>query len=168
MGKVVVSAEDRVKLSGLVQGEKITVDNPESRNRRSIYLMARRNYNLSTLSVFDQPVMSTNCTRRSHSAVVLQSLSMLNNEFVVEQARAFAQHVKETGGPSPQERIELAFRLALARKPKPEEITWSMDLLQTQARHFQDSGVSSEEAAQIALASLCQMLFNSSEFLYVG
>ena len=167
-GKVVVSAEDRVELSSLVQGEKITVDNPESRNRRSIYLMARRNYNLSTLSVFDQPIMSTNCTRRSHSAVVLQSLSMLNNEFVLEQARAFAQHVKETGGPSPQERIELAFRLALARKPKPEEITWSMDLLQSQARHFRDSGVSSEEVPQIALVSLCQMLFNSSEFLYVG
>ena len=167
-GKVVIASEDEVEFAGLVQSEKITVDNPKSRNRRSIYLLARRNYNLSMLSVFDQPVMSTNCTRRNHSAVVLQSLSMLNNEFVLEQAQAFAQRVKEIGGLGPQERIALAFRLALARNPKPEEFTWSMDLLQAQARHFQDSGVSPEEAAQNALVSLCQMLFNSSEFLYVG
>src|SRR5262249_34504843 len=40
--------------------------------RRSVYTLSRRQYNLSLLSVFDQPVMSPNCSRRNSSSVVLQ------------------------------------------------------------------------------------------------
>ena len=35
---------------------------PTSPFRRSVYLLARRTYNLSLLDVFDQPVINTNCT----------------------------------------------------------------------------------------------------------
>ncbi len=61
--------------------------------RRSLYLVSRRNYQPTELSVFDQPLVATNCTRRTSAAVALQSLTMLNGQFVIEQADEFAKRV---------------------------------------------------------------------------
>jgi hypothetical protein len=61
--------------------------------RRSLYLLARRNYQPTLLAVFDQPILATNCTQRATSAVSLQSLTMLNDAFVLEQAERFARRV---------------------------------------------------------------------------
>ncbi len=166
-GKVVVSKKDKLVYSSVVQGEKITQSNPRSRWRRSIYLLARRNYNLSMLSVFDQPVMSTNCIHRGHSAVVLQSLAMLNNEFVVEQAEDFARQVARRAGEAPETRIELAFQIALGRKPTPEETVWSNELLKHESERVLALEADLEQAARRALGSVCQMLLNTNEFLYV-
>ena len=52
--------------------------------RRSIYLTARRNYPLNFLGVFDYPMIDTNCTRRVPSATPLQSLTMMNDQFILE------------------------------------------------------------------------------------
>ncbi|HTE20297.1 MAG TPA: DUF1553 domain-containing protein, partial [Armatimonadota bacterium] len=51
----------------------------------------------------------------------LQALTLLNDVTFVEAARAFAQRVITTGGTTPEERIEHAFRLATARKPNATE-----------------------------------------------
>jgi hypothetical protein len=91
---------------------------PTARWRRSLYLFARRNYNLTLLSVFDQPVMATNCTRRLTSAVPLQSLTLLNDAVMLEQADHFAARVAAAG---PGQWVETAFRLAFARPPTARE-----------------------------------------------
>ena len=67
---------------------------PADAFRRSVYLVSRRAYNLSLLTVFDQPLVATNCTRRDASAVPLQSLVMLNDVFLAEQAERFAARVE--------------------------------------------------------------------------
>src|SRR5262249_59101002 len=85
--------------------------------RRSLYLFARRNYNLTLLGVFDQPVMATNCTRRVHSAVPLQSLTLLNDATLLEQADHFADRVLAAGGPQAKQ-VETAFRRAFGRDPR--------------------------------------------------
>ncbi len=54
----------------------------------------RRAYNLSLLTVFDQPLVATNCLKRGASAVPLQSLFMLNDAFLAEQADHFARRVE--------------------------------------------------------------------------
>ena len=61
--------------------------------RRSIYLQVRRSQPLTLLQVFDQPVMETNCVRRSTSTVSSQALSLLNSEFLIRQAEVFAARV---------------------------------------------------------------------------
>src|SRR5207248_5130255 len=83
---------------------------PTAQWRRSLYLFARRNYNLTLLSVFDQPVLATNCVRRVHSAVPLQSLTLLNDAILLEQADYFAARVAAAG--PPPEQVRAAFRLA--------------------------------------------------------
>jgi hypothetical protein len=137
-------------------------------SRRSVYLLARRHYHATVLGAFDQPLLATHCTCRQPSTVVSQALTMLNDRFVLEQAGAFAERVARSAGTaSPEEKVELAFRLALVRRPKPRETTWSTDLLTEQKEHYLRSGLSPEQAEQRALTHLCHMLLNTSEFLCV-
>jgi cytochrome c553 len=136
--------------------------------RRSLYLVSRRNYQPTVLSVFDQPLVATNCTRRTSAAVALQSLTMLNGQFVREQSEMFAARVLAGAGEEEDPRIDLAFRLALSRPPTAEEFTLSRGLLEKQrARAMAQPGATAARARDRALVHLCHMLFNSNEFLYV-
>jgi cytochrome c553 len=140
---------------------------PTAPFRRSLYLFARRNYNLTLLNVFDQPVMATNCTRRVHSAVPLQSLTLLNDAFMLDQADRFAARVAAAADSEPQ-RIEAAFRLAFAREPGPTEAAASAALLKKLRERYAGEDLSPAEAERKALARLCHMLLCANEFLYVG
>jgi len=134
--------------------------------RRSLYLFARRNYNVTLLNVFDQPVMATNCTRRIHSAVPLQSLTLLNDAFILEQARYFADRV--AAGADQEKQIEAAFELAFARPPTAAEIASSSVFLKKLRERYAAEKLVPAEAERQALARLCQMLLCANEFLYVG
>jgi hypothetical protein len=135
--------------------------------RRSLYLFARRNYNLTLLNVFDQPVMATNCTRRTHSAVPLQSLTLLNDATLLEQADRFAERVAAAAD-TPQRQVETAFRIAFARPPNPEEAAASAALLDKLRQRYAGEKLPPERAERQALARLCHMLMCANEFLYVG
>ena len=119
------------------------------------------------LGVFDQPVIAGSVCRRNASAVALQSLSMMNDTLVLEQADKFAARVMAQTGDSPDQRIELAFQLALSRRPDTKELGWSLELLRQQAQRYQRNGAANADAQRQALMHLCRVLFNSSEFLYV-
>ena len=136
-------------------------------NRRSLYLTCRRNYHPTELSVFDQPTVANNCTRRDSSAVVLQSLVMLNGSFAMNRARLFAARVRsETSGGDQATRIDRAFRLALCRPPTEEEQGLAIELLRRQAVELSGTKNTNGSAGR-PLEHLCHMLLNTSEFLYV-
>ncbi len=165
------------------------VATPTSKWRRTLYLLARRNYHPALLSVFDQPNLTMNCTRRESSAVVLQSLTMLNDPVVVEQAAALAERVELGSGvfgvtdPSTQnsidakdsrpphadqmKHIETAFQLVFSREPSAVERQACSELLQKQTAHFIAEKQTPEQAAHQALVQLCHMLLNTSEFIYI-
>src|SRR5262249_17774550 len=136
---------------------------PTAVYRRSLYLFARRNYNMTLLNVFDQPVMATNCTRRIASAVPLQSLTLLNDAFMLELADRFAERVAAVG-PSRERRIEAAFRIALARNPTTKETAAALELLEKTEKRY----TGQPQPEMKALAKLCHMLLCTNEFLYVG
>ena len=134
---------------------------PGDANRRSLYLTCRRNYHPTELSVFDQPTVANNCTRRDSSAVVLQSLAMLNGAFSMNQARHLAARVvAETPDGDRRERVDHAFRLVLCRRATEEEQGVAEELLTRQA---QVPGLDPGRP----LEHLCHMLLNTNEFLYV-
>jgi hypothetical protein len=137
-------------------------------SRRSLYVLARRNYHLSLLGVFDQPTMSTNCPNRQQSAVVLQSLTMLNDARVIDAAEKFARRVLDTAARhDAAAQIGLSFRIALGRDPSPAEMARSQELLSEHAAELATADVPADELPPRALAHLCHMLLNSNEFLYV-
>ena len=96
-------------------------DHAAERYRRSVYLTTRRAYNLSLLTVFDQPLVATNCLRAHASAVPLQSLFMLNDAFLAEQAEHLARRVESLPAASP-ERADRARRFGSCwRSPNADE-----------------------------------------------
>ncbi len=133
---------------------------PTNKWRRSIYVLARRNYQLSMLAMFDQPIVATNCTRRTPSAVVTQSLTMLNDRFVLEHASFFAERVAEQS--KTEQQIDLAFQIALGRSPKVKEASACSELLSRHAERFRQDNLADKEARRRALTHLCHVLLNTS------
>jgi hypothetical protein len=154
-----------VPLDNRSDGRVVVKDAP-GKARRSLYVLARRNYHPSLLSVFDQPVLATNCTCRNPSAVVLQSLTMLNDAFVLEQADALARRLIARAE-KPQQRIDLAFQMVLIRRPTSRESADCLGFVERQTQRFRQAGMNSALAGEKAFAHLCHTLLNTNEFLYV-
>src|SRR5690606_4787928 len=71
--------------------------------RRSVYVQARRTRPLAVLGTLDLPRMEPNCEARDSSTVAPQSLMLMNNEFILEQAEHFARRVHGEVGDDVQE-----------------------------------------------------------------
>jgi hypothetical protein len=155
-----------VPLEGRPDGTVVVAQHPdpEGAKRRSLYLYARRNFNLSLLAVFDQPLMLTNCTSRQQSVAVPQALTLLNDASVNEAATHLAQRATSSAA-STTDRIRIAFQLALIRQPSADEATAAAELLTKHAKRYAD--LPSEQAALRALSHLCHVLLCTNEFLYI-
>src|SRR5262249_2034027 len=155
------------QLDGMGVIDAKALPTPDARNRRSIYLVSRRAYNLSLLSVFDQPLVAVNCARRDVSALPLQSLTLMNDAFVVEQAGHLARRVLRAAAGAQDQYVRLAFRSVLARTPSAVEEEVCARLLRDQASLFTAARMSAAGAEERALAQMCHVLFNTSEVLSV-
>ena len=131
--------------------------------RRSLYLQQRRTQPLTMLDVFDTARMNPNCTRRNPSTVSLQSLALLNSDFIRARSRAFAQRLEKECGPDGNQRLERTFLLALGRKPNPTERSSAEEFLQSQATHYADK---TDKDARV-WTDFCQMVLAGNAFLYV-
>jgi hypothetical protein len=140
---------------------------PASPNRRSIYLFARRVYPLKFLEIFDAPIMPVNCTQRMNSSTVLQSLALLNSEFLFAQADQMAKRMIDIAGAETTSQVQAGFQIAFARHPADAELNRSVSFINNQAMHYESEETSREKAEQLALADFCHMLMSSNEFLYV-
>ncbi len=119
-------------------------------DRRSIYLIAKRNLRLPFMETFDQPALLSSCGRRESSTHAPQALELLNGRLSNDLAAAFADRLRRECGEDHARLAERAFRLALGRGPSPRE--------QQLARQF----LASEPLPEFALS-----LFNLNSFLYV-
>ena len=144
-------------------------EEPDTRNplRRSLYILARRNYPLNFLEAFDYPKVTVNCTRRVNSVTPIQSLTLMNDPFVVEEAGHLARRVRDLAGESPEDRVRMAYRLTLSRQPEPEELRIGQEHLRKQERNYLFANATPEKASEAALSNLCQTLFATNEFLYL-
>ena len=89
--------------------------------RRGIYTIWRRTAHYPSFSIFDAPDRNTCSLRRGRSSTPLQALALLNDKAYVEMAAAFARRMSGEFSGSVDQRIEQAFRTALARKPTTSE-----------------------------------------------
>jgi hypothetical protein len=119
--------------------------------RRSIYLAVRRNFRSTFLEVFDMPAALNTFGKRDVSNVPTQALTLLNDPFVQEQAKAWAERIQQTNL-SDDERIVQMFREALSRSPTESELKMARNLIKDGLHGWHDLAVT---------------LFNVKEFLYV-
>ncbi len=120
----------------------------EDARRRSIYVFQRRSLPLPMLAGFDALPFAESCPRRSATTTPLQALSMMNGYLVHEESRHLAERIHREAGPDRKDQIDRAFAIVLNRPPTPDE-----------SKRF--------ASFEGGLASVCRVLFNSNEFLYV-
>ncbi len=128
----------------------VTQDTAEH-NRRSVYLIAKRNLHLPFMEVFDAPDSLGSCPRRESSTHAPQALELLNGDLANQQAEVFAKRLADEAGPDPRKQVDLAYRLAAGRPPQIKEMQQSVEFLKTQSPR------------EFALAML-----NLNAFLYVN
>ena len=134
--------------------------------RRSLYIQVRRSLPLGVLETFDAPMMAPNCERRSASTVAPQSLLLMNSTFMVARSEAFAARLAREAGSKPAARVALAWRLALGRDPRPDQMAEALAFVRGQQAEFA-RGPDPKPAESHAWASLCHALMCSNAFLYV-
>ena len=118
--------------------------------RRSIYRVVWRGIADPFMETLDFPDMGLLSPVRGFSASPLQSLALLNNEFVLRLSEHLAARVAQSGTGT-AEHVREAFRLALLREPTQEELADFTAI-----------------ADQHTLPAACRVLLNSNEFLFVN
>jgi hypothetical protein len=122
---------------------------------RSVYLPVFRNALPEIFEAFDFADASVTTGRRNVSTVAPQALFLMNNPFVLEQARAAAKRLLAEKHEDDRSRIARAWRLALGRGPSEAETALAL-------RHLD-----STRPPEPAWASIFHALFASPEFRYV-
>ncbi len=125
-------------------------------SRRSVYLMTQRIRRHPFFGTFDGAETNMSTSFRVTSTTPLQALWFLNDPFVHEQARKFAERVSKES-PDEASRIERAYLLALGRPPSGEEKSAGLEYLSKAASAY----------GQDAWPSYARVLFRLSEFVYV-
>ena len=122
---------------------------------------------LSLLTVFDQPLVATNCAGATPRPCRLQSLVMLNDAVSGRSGRPFAGAYQAAGAIAPTERRSTPrFAWRCARNPTPPNEPPAASCSTASASLRRTGGKDAEAADHLALAELCLALLNTSEFLY--
>ena len=122
------------------------VDSPAG-YRRGIYRFIVRSVPDPLMDSLDCPDASILTPKRSVTVTALQALAILNNPFVLKQCEHLAARVAPAG--DLQRQIAQAYQLALNRPPTPKEFKQLVPFAQ-----------------QNGMASVCRVLFNTSEFMF--
>lgn len=117
----------------------------EEWNRRTIYRMQIQSAKDPVLECFDCPEPSVRTPKRASTTTPLQALALMNSHFVQRRVHAMARQLESSGDP-----VAAAYRRAYGRDPTARE--------RYRGEELRREG---------GLSSLCWVLLNSSEFLYV-
>jgi len=129
--------------------------------RRSVYLNVRRNFLTPMLLAFDFPTPSSTMGRRNVSNVPAQALTLMNDPFLLAEARIWADRIRKDPAVPASESVDRMYREAFGRPPTVEEQTAALGFLDEQA---QASGKPNDPRAW---ADLAHVLFNVKEFVAV-
>ncbi len=117
--------------------------------RRGVYVYRRRSLPYPMFDTFDHPDMNVTAGARNVSTVPTQALTLLNNPFVLGQAKWLADRVRQDAS-DPYSQVDLAYRLALARPATETETSIGLDLIKTHS-----------------LESFTHVVLNLDEFMYL-
>lgn len=118
-------------------------------SRRSIYRFRVRTTPNPLLTVLDCPNSANLTPTRNTTTTALQALAMLNHEFLLQQAAAFAKRLEQADR-DPGVQVSQAWRLAFGREPDSRELAAAESLID-----------------QHGLVTFCRYLLNANEFVSI-
>jgi hypothetical protein len=116
------------RLDRTVGGKPIDLFTAPFSPRRSIYGLIDRTSFPGTMRAFDVASPDQHAPQRFQTTVAQQALFLMNSPFVTEQARALAAR-SEVAATSPEDKIGVLYRLALARSPSSEELQLALEFV---------------------------------------
>ncbi len=154
--------------------------NVHDRQRRSIYVLARRNLRYPLLDVFDMPDMHNSCAQRPRTTTAPQALTLMNGEFTLEQARVWSGRLLGEHGDDEDAAIRAAFQQAFSRLPAEDELSASQQFLADQSAAIDRTGDATAAdtlpqpmpanlapAKAAAWVDFCHAILNSNELVYL-
>jgi hypothetical protein len=127
----------------------------DGNGRRSIYIQVRRNFMVPMFLAFDYPVPISSIGNRTVSTVPSQALMMMNNEFVHQQARRWAQRALQIGDPAA--RVQSMYEAAVSRPAGPDEVRRILAFAEAGGNRDRDE----------VWTDVAHVLMNSAEFIYL-
>ena len=147
------------------------------RYRRGMYTFFMRSAPYPMMTTFDAPRFNATCTSRNRSNTPLQSLTMANDETMIEIAQAFARRILKQPAGDDRSRLRYAFQVALTRHPQPAELDRLAEFLSAQRDDFAAAPEDAQSvagkplddsASPVELATwttLARVLLNLDEFI---
>lgn len=132
----------------------------DGNGRRSIYIAVRRNFLSPMMLAFDTPSPFSTVGRRTMSNVPAQALILMNDPFVVEQAKRLADRLLSDASQSVEQRVDRLYLAAFARPPHPHEVSEAVAFLNSQSMNTADE-------QREAWKNLCHVMFNLKEFVFI-
>ena len=108
------------------------------RYRRGVYTFFRRSVPYPMLTTFDVPRFNSTCTLRVRSNTPLQSLTMANDQGMLEHVRALGRRLSDFSSDD-QAQIEHAYQLCFSRLPEPNELQALSQFVVAQRADFMET-----------------------------
>jgi hypothetical protein len=138
----------------------------DGNGRRSIYTTIRRNFLSPMMSVFDAPMPFSTFGRRNTTNVPAQSLTLMNDPFVYDQACNWAMNIVSKSSTSFTERVQEIYRCAFSRNATEEEIQAAQNILTELA--IKHNGTFEElKNDPLIWTDYCHAIFNLKEFIHL-
>ena len=118
--------------------------------RRSIYTKVLRNTRDPLLDVFDAPQHFTSTSQRDTTTTPVQSLLLINSQYMLQRAQAMAGRLQKSGAKNDGEMITTAYKLAFSRAPTAGELDGAQKFLREQQKRVDLEKASSAAAGFIA------------------
>jgi hypothetical protein len=150
----------------------------EDATRRGLYAYIDREDFPGLLASFDVPNPDASRAKRAQTTVPQQALYLMNSAFVIEQAKAVAEHAEERAAmnecgedaAAAKCRVRAMFRRTLAREPDPAELRAALEFVSGQVPTAADAiaGVTERDDESLdPWVQLAQILMLSNEFSFV-
>ena len=144
-----------VYITSFMQGRGRPRSGPlDGAGRRSIYTSIRRNFLPPMMLAFDMPSPFSSVARRTVSNVPAQALTLMNDPFVVSEAKRWADstaNIKDT-----KTRINTMFLQASARRPSPEQMKTTL------------AWIESHPSQKTAWVDFAHSVWNTKEFIFLN
>lgn len=136
--------------------------------RRSIYLPVLRGDVNELFQVFDFPDPHTLAGKRHVTTAATQALYLMNSPFMAQQARRWAEKLKENSSNSDADLIHEAYLAAYARPCTDAERERAVDFLKKFDRALVQIEPDATARRTRALQAFCQGILQSTEFRFLN
>jgi len=130
----------------------------DAQYRRGLYIWWQRSFLHPSLLAFDAPSREECCAERSRSNIPQQALVLLNDPTYLEASRAFAARILIEGSASTDDRIDFAWRHALQRHPRTDELKVARNLIEQHFAAYRKNPEAASKLLQVGLKPVSDKL----------